>query len=99
MVVIGGLGSLRGAILGAVFIGMLPALISRIKPLLPDQVAKQFGLEIFTFGLILALFVLFEPTGLAGRWKKLKAFFGDFPIYRRDTFRRTKTYMRSERYR
>jgi branched-chain amino acid transport system permease protein len=99
MVVIGGLGSLRGAILGAVLIGLMPTFISKLKPLLSTQVASQFGLEIFVFGLVLALFVLFEPMGLNGRWLKLKALFSSFPLYRRDTFRRGKTYMRSERYR
>lgn len=99
MVVIGGLGSLRGAILGALLIGLLPTFISRIKPMLPDHIAKQSGLEIFMFGLVLALFVLFEPKGLNGRWIKLRSFFQSFPMYRRDTFRRGKTYMKSERYR
>jgi branched-chain amino acid transport system permease protein len=99
MVVIGGLGSLRGAILGAVLIGMLPTFISRLKPLLPDHIAKQMGLEVFMFGFVLAVFVLFEPRGLNGRWLKLRAFFETFPLYRRDTFRRGKTYMKSERYR
>ena len=99
MVVIGGLGSLRGAILGAIFISLLPTFISKIKPLLPAAVSGQFGLEIFVFGLVLALFILFEPMGLNGRWLKLKALFQSFPLYRRDTFRRGKSYMRSERYR
>lgn len=99
MVMIGGLGSLRGAILGAIFISMLPTGISAMKPLLPARISGQFGLEIFVFGLVLALFILFEPTGLNGRWFKLKALFSAFPLYRRDTLRRGKTYMRSERYR
>lgn len=99
MVVIGGLGSLRGAILGAVLISLLPTAISRIKPLLPDSLAKQFGLEIFVFGLVLAIFVLFEPTGLNGRWLKARALIESFPLYRKDTFKRTKRYMKSERYR
>jgi branched-chain amino acid transport system permease protein len=99
MVTIGGLGSLRGAVLGAFLIGMVPALISQIKPMLGDRIAKQFGLEIFIFGLILAVFVLFEPKGLNGRWLKIKAFFETFPLYRKDVFRRGKTYMKSERYR
>jgi branched-chain amino acid transport system permease protein len=99
MVVIGGLGSLRGAILGAILIGLLPRIISILKPLLPGTTGKLFGLEIFTYGLILFLFVLFEPTGLNGRWLKLKALVTHFPLYRRDTFKRTKTYMKSERYR
>lgn len=99
MVVIGGLGSLRGAILGAIFISVLPTGISIVKPILPQQIAGQFGLEIFIFGLILALFILFEPAGFNGRWLKLKKLFEYFPLYRKDTFRRGKTYMRSERYR
>ncbi len=99
MVVIGGLGSLRGAIFGAVLIGLLPTLISKLKPLLPQSVAGQFGLEIFMFGLILAVFVLFEPAGLNGRWLKLKNLAESFPLYRRATFRRGRTYMRSERHR
>ena len=98
MVTIGGLGSVRGAILGAMLISMLPTFISRIKPFLPDQISKQFGLEIFVFGLVLALFVLFEPKGLNGRWIKFRTFIETFPLYRRDMFKRGKSYMKSERY-
>ena len=98
MVVIGGLGSLRGAILGAMLIAALPVAISRLRTLLPDEIARQFGLELFVFGLVLALFVLFEPRGLNGRWLKIRALLENFPLYRRDTFRRQKTYMKSERY-
>jgi branched-chain amino acid transport system permease protein len=99
MVVIGGLGSLRGAILGAILISFVPTLISAVKPLLPAVVARQFGLETLVFGAILAFFVLFEPHGLNGRWLKWRALAETFPMYRRDTFRRVKTYMKSERYR
>lgn len=97
MVVIGGIGSLRGAILGAILISMLPNAVSALKALLPAAMARQSGLEIFVAGLVLALFVLFEPTGLNGRWLKLRALVESFPLYRRDTYRRQKTYMKSER--
>lgn len=97
MVVIGGLGSLRGAILGAVLISLLPNAVSALKSLIPAGMARQSGLEIFVAGLVLAVFVLFEPTGLNGRWLKLRALLESFPLYRRDTFRRQKTYMKSER--
>jgi branched-chain amino acid transport system permease protein len=97
MVVIGGLGSLRGAILGAILISMLPKAVAVFKTLLPEAMARQFGLEIFVAGLVLAIFVLFEPRGLNGRWLKLRALFETFPLYRRDTFRRQKAYMKSER--
>ncbi|WP_417599433.1 branched-chain amino acid ABC transporter permease [Pararhodobacter oceanensis] len=97
MVVIGGIGSLRGAILGAVLISLLPNAVAALKSLLPAAMARQTGLEIFVAGLVLALFVLFEPTGLNGRWLKLRALIESFPLYRRDMFRRQKTYMKSER--
>lgn len=97
MVVIGGLGTLHGAIYGALLIGLLPSLISALKPMLPARLAAQSGLELFVFGSILTLFVLFEPKGLYGRWLKLKGFVEYFPLYRRDTFKRAKSYLRSER--
>jgi len=99
MVFIGGLGSLRGAIFGAVLIGLLPSFISWIKPLLPARLGSSFGLELFVYGAVLTLFVLLEPRGLNGRWLKLRAFIASFPLYRKGTFRRTKAYMQSERYR
>jgi branched-chain amino acid transport system permease protein len=99
MVFIGGMGSLRGAIFGAILIGMLPSFISSLKPLLPAQFGAQFGLELFVYGAVLVGFVLLEPRGLNGRWIKLRDFLATFPLVRRTTLRRSKAYMRSERYR
>src|SRR6266436_8409217 len=60
---------------------------------------KQPGLEPGLFGLILVLFILFEPLGIYGRWMKVKLYFAMFPLYKRATFKRQKAYMRSERLR
>ncbi len=99
MVVVGGLGSIKGAVLGAVFLGLLDPALARIKDFLPPAIGQQSGLQLALYGLILVAFVLFEPMGLAGRWAKIKAYFSTFPIYRRATFKRGKTYMSSERMR
>jgi branched-chain amino acid transport system permease protein len=121
MVVVGGLGSLHGALYGAVFVAMLPVLISEARDHVPawagqavavlgkdagaaaylavERFAKQPGLEPGLFGLILVLFILFEPLGIYGRWRKVQLFLSTFPLYKRATFRRQKTYMRSERLR
>ena len=121
MVVVGGLGSLHGALYGAVFVAILPVLISEARDRVPqwagqavallgqdagavvylglDRFVKQPGLEPGIFGLILVLFILFEPLGIYGRWRKMQVFFSTFPLYKRATFRRQKTYMRSERLR
>src|SRR5882724_1622608 len=64
-----------------------------------DQFVKKPGLEPGLFGLILVLFILFEPLGIYGRWRKIQLYFSTFPLYKRATFRRQKSYMRSERLR
>jgi branched-chain amino acid transport system permease protein len=121
MVVVGGLGSLHGAVFGAVFVAILPVVISQARDSVPafvaaalaplgtgvshgafgmvDRFVKQPGLEPGLFGLILVLFILFEPLGIYGRWAKIKLYFALFPLYKRATFRRQKAYMRSERLR
>ena len=60
---------------------------------------KMPGVEAGIFGLILVLVILLEPLGMYGRWLKLKLFFSTFPMYKASTFKRQKSYMRSERLR
>jgi branched-chain amino acid transport system permease protein len=64
-----------------------------------DRFVKQPGLEPGVFGLMLVLFILFEPSGIYGRWLKIKLYFSLFPLYKRATFKRQKSYMKSERFR
>ena len=90
MVIIGGLGSLHGAVFGSIFIVMLPQLIVTLKPLLPTKVAELPVLDSATFGVIVILFVMFEPRGLNGYWVRLKAYFSLFPFYPRGMFKRGK---------
>ena len=98
IVILGGIGFLHGAVLGAAFVIVLPQLISIAKGWLPDGVAPT-GLQAVVFGLILILFIIFEPLGLYGRWLKIRTWFELFPFYRRGMFRRQKSYMKSERLR
>jgi branched-chain amino acid transport system permease protein len=99
MAVVGGLGSIHGAILGALFVGGLPQAIALMRDYLPTAIARTPGLEPGLFGLVMVLIVLFEPLGLYGRWLKIKAYFDYFPLYRRATFRRQRAYLRTERVR
>jgi branched-chain amino acid transport system permease protein len=59
--------------------------------------ASANGLKGAIYGVIIMLFVLFEPLGLYGRWLKIKLFFQLFPLYKRATFKRQKIYVKSER--
>ena len=98
IVIIGGVGSLHGAVFGAAFIIMLPQGIAIAKGWLPEAI-PQAGLQSVVFGMILIVFIIFEPYGIYGRWLKIRAYFDVFPFYRRGTFRRQRSYLRSERLR
>ncbi|MBU3915814.1 branched-chain amino acid ABC transporter permease [bacterium] len=97
MVVIGGLGTVHGAIFGAVFVGLLPQVIAIGKDYLPPAVGEFPGLEPGLFGIIMVFFIIFEPMGLYGRWLKFKLYLEMFPLYRKATFKRQKTYLKTER--
>jgi branched-chain amino acid transport system permease protein len=97
MVVVGGLGSLQGVIFGALFIGLLPQGLAVMRDSAPPAVAEIPGLEPGIFGLILVLFLIYEPLGIYGRWCKIRSYFEAFPLYRRATHRRQKRYLRTER--
>ena len=97
MVVIGGLGSVHGAFLGAIFLITMPQLISLFKDHLPDAIGQAPGLQGAVYGLMLILFVLFEPMGLYGRWLKARTWLQLFPFYRRGLFKRQKAFQKSDR--
>lgn len=62
-----------------------------------SALASTAGLKGAIYGLLIMLFILFEPYGLYGRWLKIKLFFQLFPLYKRATFKRQKVYVKSER--
>jgi len=86
MVVIGGLGSVGGAALGAVFVTALPTLLSRYSGSLPFVAAPASGgydaerISFALYGLAIVLVVMFEPGGLSALGKRLTGRVG-----RRDT--------------
>lgn len=96
MIIIGGMGSVHGAVFGAIFMTLLPELISIAKDYLPAAIGQQSGLQGTVYGLILIFFVLFEPLGLYGRWLKIKFYFENFPYYKKDTFKRIRKFTKSE---
>jgi branched-chain amino acid transport system permease protein len=99
MIVVGGLGSILGAIFGAILISLLPVSISFLKDVLPPVIGQQAGLEPLLFGLIIVMFIVFEPQGIYGRWMKIRFFFETFPYYRKSSFVRQKSYLKTERLR
>ena len=97
MVVIGGLGSVHGAFLGAAFLIGMPQAISALKDVLPEAIGNAPGLKSVIYGAVLILFVLFEPMGMYGRWLKVRTWFQLFPFYRKGLFKRQKSFQKSDR--
>lgn len=85
MVVVGGMGHSLGPIFGTTFIRLLRELttiaapqIGRLFPFLEANV--QAALGPIMFGLVLMLFLIFEPRGLAHRWETFKATYRLWPF-------------------
>ena len=99
LVVVGGLGFVHGAFLGAIFLITMPQLIAIGKDWLPPAIGQAAGLQGVVYGVVLVAFVLFEPMGLYGRWLKIRTWFQLFPFYRKGMFKRQKSFTKSDRLR
>ncbi|RJR25739.1 MAG: branched-chain amino acid ABC transporter permease [Desulfobacteraceae bacterium] len=84
MIIVGGLGSILGSVFGAVFITIVPEFIksfaeglSRIFPVLEGRYDDNWNIA--AFGLMIVLFLIFEPKGLAGIWGRVKTCFKNWP--------------------
>jgi branched-chain amino acid transport system permease protein len=97
IVVIGGLGSMHGAFLGAIFLITMPQFINGVKDYLPDVVGQAPGLKQFVYGVVLIAVVMFEPMGMYGRWLKVRTYLQIFPFYRKGMFKRQKSFQKSDR--
>ena len=86
MIVVGGMGSVIGVTFGVLFIKIFDIVITSYTPyltsFLPPQLAQDTaaGLTPFTFGLVILLFLIFEPRGLAHRWEIAKVYFRLWPF-------------------
>jgi branched-chain amino acid transport system permease protein len=74
MIVVGGLGSISGTIFGVVAIRGIDYAVELIAHEFRDILTANLvgALEVLVFSLILLLFIMFEPRGLAHRWEKFK---------------------------
>lgn len=86
MIIIGGLGSISGAVYGAIFITVLNEILSLVTEyimnldILSGVALTVAPLREFVFGLTIVLFLIFEPRGLAEVWRIVRASFRLWPF-------------------
>ena len=82
MLIVGGMGSTAGAIFGAVSLKLLDELVTIVGPILSAAVAPQAAasLGLIMRGLVIIIFLIFEPRGLAHRWQMVKAYYRLWPF-------------------
>lgn len=84
MVIIGGLGSILGSIFGAIFITLLPEMLRLATDALgnywPGLMVIVAPIKTGVFGLVVILFLIFEPDGMAARWNHIKAYWKLYPF-------------------
>jgi len=86
MIIIGGLGTTLGPIFGAIFIRLLDQLLTmELTPLLERSFTAlpagfATGIAPMLFGLVIVLFLVLEPRGIAHRWQLFKASYRLWPF-------------------
>ena len=85
MIIVGGMGSVVGSVLGAVFITLLPFAVQRIFEMLPWQLGTTvFGIQEGAIGLAIIIFLLFEPDGLIEMYRRVATYFERWPFRYRE---------------
>lgn len=80
MILIGGLGSIGGAVVGAVLLGSLPPLIQNFTQTHTVPVVPVASLNTMIFGALIILFVLLAPRGLAAWFARTGAWLSSWPF-------------------
>ena len=86
MVIVGGIGSMLGALLGAIFITIFPYVIETALLALPGAqryAGVLFAINYASFGMVMILFLVFEPMGLVGIWQRIQSYFLLWPFRHR----------------
>lgn len=78
MAIVGGLGTLHGSFWGPLSIYMLDLQVERLAEwaghLLPDNMNLATAMRPLTFGLVIVLFLMYEPRGIANWWRIARSY-------------------------
>ncbi len=82
-IIVGGMGTILGGVLGAAFMTMVPELLKLVVGWLPlgDNAALILSpVRTIVFGALIVGFLIFEPHGLAEIWRRVRRFFHLYPF-------------------
>lgn len=85
MIIVGGMGSILGSILGAMFIGIVPEWLRIFFGFLSQSfhlsgLVFTQQLKVITYGVLIILFLIFESGGLFAIWQRVKISFKSWPF-------------------
>ncbi|WP_328994973.1 branched-chain amino acid ABC transporter permease [Kribbella sp. NBC_01245] len=87
MILIGGVATISGSVMGALFITLLPRLTRELPAVLPFVSSSSTGggisvfqLETILYGLLIIGFLIFEPRGLFGIWIRIRNYWKTWPF-------------------
>lgn len=83
-IIIGGMGNVLGAIFGPIFLITVTELLSHMTSALstqhPSLLTILVSMREILFGIIIIGFLIFEPDGLAARWRSIRAYWKLYPF-------------------
>jgi branched-chain amino acid transport system permease protein len=84
MVIVGGMGTIAGSVLGAIGITLLPFVLTSMTDMLESYyplVSTKFAdVKTMGYGVVIVVFLMWEPDGLVGRWRRIKIYFQNWPF-------------------
>jgi branched-chain amino acid transport system permease protein len=85
MLIVGGGGSIPGVFFGVIFLRLLDEGVMFAAPILASLfpwigIAPAASMSVSVFGIILIIFLIYEPRGLAHRWEIFKSSYRLYPF-------------------
>jgi branched-chain amino acid transport system permease protein len=87
VILIGGVASISGSIIGAAFVVMLPRIVESFAGVVPlvsgvgqDGLLTVFQLQTMLYGALIVVFLVVEPRGLFGLWLRVRNYFKAWPF-------------------
>jgi branched-chain amino acid transport system permease protein len=85
IIIFGGLGSIAGAVIGAVFLSFLPDLIRIVVSIFSSPGSAFYTSYVFeirgvAYGIVIVVFLRFQPEGLIGLWRDWRKYWSNWPL-------------------